>query len=338
MAAVYMQGNGSEIYPRIWEALTQDHMLKLLARLEPKPVGQRQINIACPSCGMREAFAYEPKDSRGPRIRCNRKDKCGYNETLWNYLITENGDKKAVLEELSQLTRVSLDDTQRRTYGRPAPPVYTPTAPPQAITVNVPADMEQRQAQYLAAFPGSPAAEYLRSRGVSDELAAAGRFGYSAAFTVPVERDGVIHQWNSGPRLTYPLRNKAGDITTIEGRALNPRAKARVVSYGPKDTGLFFPSGQWSKEGLHLVEGAIDACALAQIGLNAAGKSGTAVPEWLPFALSLREVFAAYDADKAGDDAAADLAAKGAKWNVRTQRVRPVWPESLGLAPEGFKD
>jgi len=83
----------TEIYPAIDKA-------SLLAAFEPVDKGAYFL-LRCPSCNKREAFIYKDKGL----IFCNRRDKCGYKATLWDYVAQDRklSDNKAIFRELCKL-------------------------------------------------------------------------------------------------------------------------------------------------------------------------------------------------------------------------------------------
>ena len=93
----------------------------LLSELNPKNKG-KYFTLTCPNCGKKEAF-ITIKPTLKPIIICNRKNKCAYVSSLWNYLkFSRNLSKKEVLELLAQYSNVDLSEfNQNKTYKN-----YTP--------------------------------------------------------------------------------------------------------------------------------------------------------------------------------------------------------------------
>lgn len=338
-------------FPEIWAALTVDRLLTLFNRFDPKPHGNH-ITLRCPGCDRPEAFIYEPTNGKGPGIHCNRKNNCGYEATVWSWIEAEhNGDGKAALTALAALTGVRLDDAapydpraaRRREQARvwdikPAQPLKQ---------FDIPAGLDERQAHYQSSLAGSNGQRYIEARGLALDEALAMGFGYCPKFSG--SRD---------ERVTYPMRNQAGAIVGFEGRYCSPGEMPAAVRKCWADTeakgaGLFLPSGRFQVGGnvdrdadsLHIAEGPFDAAALHVAGLNACATLGTSYPDWLIRACNFRHVWAAHDADAAGDQAEAKLqtALIGATvhrhrppagdWGDMLQRTRP---ELLAAAGGGI--
>jgi DNA primase len=72
-----------------------------------------------------------------------------------------------------------------------------------------------------------------------------------------------------------------------------------------------------------ITEAAIDALSLAMAGCPALAFIGTSGPRWLHIACGLRRVVLAFDADEAGDKAAAKIAALLQPYGATCERLRP---------------
>ena len=150
---------------------------------------------------------------------------------------------------------------------------------------------ESLQEQYAAAFKGSPAARYLAHRGIPQDLAAAHGCGYAPSMY-------------GAARVTFPVRDRAGELVAIQGRTCTERKDMKDM--GPKRFGVFNPDALAGPVRI-IVEAPIDALSLAVCGYPAAALIGTEYPAWLPGALVRGTVYLATDADDAGDRAAAKL-------------------------------
>ena len=88
----------AEIYQSLDRALA-------LEALKPQDKGDHYL-LTCPACGKREAFIYK---AGRPLIICNRRDKCGYNSSLWDYIQGARGlDNRETLQELARLAGYEL--------------------------------------------------------------------------------------------------------------------------------------------------------------------------------------------------------------------------------------
>lgn len=309
-----------DVFPQIWAAMTTDRLLPLLGALHPKPHG-RSLSLTCPACGKAEAYIYEPKDGKGPKIHCNRRNNCSYDEPLWEYVKgLHGGDGKEALAALAGAAGVRLEGglppsrgLTRRAPDRSRFAVSPPVA--EATPVAVPDGLDAKQAAYRAALAGSAAEAFLSARGLTLAEAAWMGFGFCEAWPA----DGAA-------RLTYPLSDRAGRIVAIEGRRLDTQGEAgkhfRCRCDGPKGAGVFVP-GVLSLDDLYLCEGPLDAACLAGLGVDAVAICGTTAPAWLLRALAFRRVWAAFDADEAGDGAARKAAQSLAGHGAVIRRLRP---------------
>ena len=308
-----------DVFPQIWAALTTDHLMSLLAPLRPRPHG-RHLTFACPACGKLEAYIYEPKDGKGPRLHCNRKNNCGHDETLWEYVKRlHGGDGREALAILAAATGVRLEShspfslKKARLAQTRARFALAPAPEPPPVT----GDMDAKMADYQARLPGSPAEAYLAERGVAPGAAASMGFGYCPSW--PDYRSSWPSEGRA--RVAYPLTDRLGRVVAIEGRALSD-IRPKSLCDGLKGAGVFAP-GRFHQDDLHLCEGPFDAVSLVGLGQNAVALCGAAIPAWLLHSCSFRHVQAAFDAD-AGGDRATEMATEAlAKRGSVVRRLRP---------------
>lgn len=170
----------------------------------------------------------------------------------------------------------------------------------------------ETQEEYAAAFPDSPAARYLEGRGIPADVAAAHGSGYCA-------------DWHGVARVTFPVLDAEGVLVAHSGRACVPcdnGRKQRVA--GNKSAGVFNLAAL-EQDAVFVTEAPIDALSLAVFGYAATTGLGTGWPDWLRRALAFKTVFAAFDADEAGDKAADKLAAD-LLFTKSVVRLRPPEP------------
>lgn len=186
----------------------------------------------------------------------------------------------------------------------------------------------ETQEEYAAAFPDSPAARYLEGRGIPSDVAAAHGCGYCA-------------DWHGVARVTFPVLDAEGVLVAHSGRACVPCAaglKQRVA--GNKSAGVFNLAAL-EQGAVFVTEAPIDALSLAVFGYHATTGLGTEWPDWLRRALAFKTVFAAFDADEAGDKAADKLAAD-LLFTKSVIRLRPPEPHKdwnaalCGLGRDGL--
>ena len=195
------------------------------------------------------------------------------------------------------------------------------------------------KAQWDASVPlttreAMPAAEYVMGRGIRWEPAHdAGarfhpRYGTGQSLDTP---DGQRRR-DPGPAIVFPLTAPGSGtgtwaLTGVSGRYIDGREAQgwRKVQTGGGGGGVFATLGAAHADALVLVEGPMDALALAQEGIPALAV-GTALPKWLATLVLDRVVILAQDADTAGDAAADRHAPVLTGWGARVSRKRPRAP------------
>ncbi len=208
-------------------------------------------------------------------------------------------------------------DAPERTHG-PKTTTDTPTPNPAAL--------ERLQAlshAWAAAYAGSPAAEYVRARGIPDDIAAALGWGYV-----------TNNQYLRAHRLFIPYTDPAGQLTGGAGRALDSTTHPKYLNLRKADgytktlvNGGAIAQARAARKPLVIVEGPFDAAACLAGGVPhvVALNGATARAEWFA---GIPCVFLAADADDAGREAVA-----------RFRRTVPVHTASFDPdALEGCKD
>lgn len=155
-------------------------------------------------------------------------------------------------------------------------------------------------------------AEYLSGRGIPAGLAQACEVKFSA-------------RWYGRPGVLFGVRDRAGDLVAVQGRLIDG-GDPKALTAGPKSEGVFSTLDALGSPVCAVVEGPVDALALAAVGLPAVALLGTNAPAWLAKALHSKHVLLATDADPSGDDCAGRLVKE-----ISTKRV-------LRLRPRGAKD
>lgn len=208
-----------------------------------------------------------------------------------------------------------------------------PTAPPARRDPEPNPDSVERfrrESKRVKKITGTPAAAYLESRGIPEDLARAARCAYAPA-------------WGSvGQAVVFPIVSEAGKSIAANGRAITETTPDKQKrTYGPKIGGAFLTPGALEADPVAITEAPIDALTLALAGLPAIALCGTSgLPSWLIKRLGIpaadtpaghsRTVYLAFDNDQAGETAAARIGA--AMPLVRTVRLRPKgkdWNEDL---------
>lgn len=152
----------SELMTSIYQSLDRE---ALLAELEPRRSGQAYA-LKCPQCGRREAYLYHD----GTQIVCNRLNKCGYRQSLWDYVSRRDGtDAQGTLKTLARFAGVALPEHAGRRQER-------------AISRQQALDVAVRAMQVCLFSPeGEGTLAYLRARGWTDEAIRAAGFGHYPA-------------------------------------------------------------------------------------------------------------------------------------------------------------
>lgn len=97
----------NEIYPSLDRA-------EALADLEPQDKGD-YYSLICPDCKKREAYIYK----NGIRLFCNRQDKCGFSQSLWDYVQNTKGlTSQETLRELARLANYTLPELDQGSIER----------------------------------------------------------------------------------------------------------------------------------------------------------------------------------------------------------------------------
>ena len=102
----------NEIYPEL-------DIESLLSELNPKKYSS-YYKITCPICGKKEAYIPN-RITLKPIIICNRKNKCAYTSSIWNYLKDSRGlSNKEILHLLAEYAGYELPKlTKTYTYSKP---------------------------------------------------------------------------------------------------------------------------------------------------------------------------------------------------------------------------
>ncbi len=194
-----------------------------------------------------------------------------------------------------------------------------------------PANNWRRQLRGLCPLSGTAGAQYLQRRGIASEAAHVAGVRFSADF---YGRAAVV----------FPIRDRCGALVAVSGRYIDGRDNPKTRIAGAKRDGVFcapvqLPSSRalqsFDKDApaIIITEAPIDALSIATAGFPAIALCGTSGAAWLHLACGLKRVFLAFDADDAGDNAAAALAAFLAPYGARCERLRPTngkdWNETL---------
>jgi hypothetical protein len=229
---------------------------------------------------------------------------------------------------------------QRARRSFPTGPPAAPKPDPKAA-----AEAEQDRAKFerrmrtLKPFLGSPAQEYLATRGIPADLAKASRVKYCPVWGFEGS-DGI---WVSAPAVMFLLRDSSGNVVAAQGRRLQEWPGKNKIIFAKKipHDGVFSTPGALDADPVAITEAPIDALTLALAGIPAIALCrASGLPVWLVDRLAKpaattpagysRTVYIALDNDHAGEPAAATIGATLPL--VRTARLRPNrkdWNEDL---------
>jgi hypothetical protein len=179
----------------------------------------------------------------------------------------------------------------RRSVARPkAFPALLPPAPQKPLQPAL-TGLDDLLAGYQEALPGSPAEDYLRSRGIPLDLAERYGAGYAAPGTWP-NRDCP------GGRVVFPHTAPDGTLINLYGRAIHPDTpKPLWHDHLRGDKALFNAAALAGSAPLFVCEGAFDALSLLAAGApSAVAVFGLAGWNW-ELVDRAREIVLAFDAD-----------------------------------------
>ena len=159
-----------------------------------------------------------------------------------------------------------------------------------------------------------PAARrYLGQRGITPEVAAGCKVCFSA-------------EWYGRPAVCFPIRDRAGALVAAHGRYIDGGTQPKCRTAGALQLGLYATPGALEAPRLVICEGPFDALSLFQVSVPAIALCGTSEPAWVPTVAAFRQVALAFDADAAGDAAAAKLAPLLRSFGAMVERWRPPAP------------
>jgi DNA primase len=151
--------------------------------------------------------------------------------------------------------------------------------------------------------------------------------------------------------VVFPIRDRQSTLVAASGRYIDGRDNPKTRTTGTKSAGVFsaparaqstlpssrlvFASFDKGATEIIICEAPLDALSLATAGYPAIALCGTSAPAWIHLACGLKRVLLAFDADAAGDQAAATLAPLLSSFGARVHRLRPEggkdWNEFLQI-------
>jgi len=319
----------NEIYPNLDRA-------EALADLAPQDKGDYFL-LTCPECRKREAFIYKA----GEYITCNRRDKCGFSQSLWDYVQKSRGlTNQETLRELARLAGYPLPELDPEALER------VERARAQASVWESSLDYFKAQ---LKEEKGRAVLEYLKGRGYSEKEIEAMELGL---FTTIKELKAYLASEGHKEDVIGPVVQALEKITKAHKLVIPyldhvGRVKGFIVRATEKDVepkylynkGLtreipFNLDRARGHSELIVVEGYLDALAVREraglgnvIALGDASLSETKLDQALRY--GPRAFILALDNDKAG--------AEGTERALELLRKRGIRGYVLTL-PDGTKD
>jgi len=274
----------------------------------------------CPLCGI-----GKPRDSAHRSLcantqngawNCKRCQATGKLTDFWTERPKLNPGEAARQRrrQLSALPDETLSGVKREVEGSPENKI-------ESMSEN--AETWRQQLQGAGAIDATLAETYLAKRGIAVEVARDSGVLFAPGFY-------------GAPAAIFPLCNRSGEMVAASGRYFSEKAKPKTRIAGAKRDALFATRGALtspSAPAIILTEAPIDALSLATAGYSAVALCGTSAPSWIHLACGLKRVLLAFDADKAGDDAAMALESRLTPFGARCERLRPEgakdWNEVL---------
>jgi DNA primase len=290
----------------------------------------------CPLCGGRDRFRVWPHDERP-----------GY----WCRQCSKKGDGIQYLRDRDGLSFAEACDRLSIPQREASRQKQVPELP--RLSLNPGPAWQAQARQFTQACEdrlwtsvGAKALDYLHQRGLCDETIRAARIGYHPAERL-VSREvwglspspnrkkclwlprGIVFPWAVGDELWRVIIRRVGDQV--------PKHKKYVSISGGGNTLYRVETLQPNAPAI-IVEGVLDALAIAQeavdlIAVVAAGSTtGGRLERWIGRVAFSSIVLVAFDADEAGEAAAAWwLNALG----TRAKRWRPYWDDPNAMLKDG---
>ena len=289
-----------------------------LAQLEandPRAPQGIERRFCCPFCG-----DGKPRDGAHRSLNVNTQSGAFVCQRC-----KESGKLADFWEERPTMKR---RDFARQKLQRATALPTAATPPSEEAQIEAQAKAQRLTAQLESARPleGTSGEKYLLGRGISVAVADAAGVQFCPDWM-------KSEKWRGCAAVIFSIRNRAGDIVAAQGREIGGAGK---FSLGPKSQGIFATAGAFDAKRFIIAEAPIDALSLAVAGFPAVALCGTSGPDWLPKFCYRRRVLLAFDADDAGDDAAAALTSKLESFGATCERLRPEngkdWNEILNVS------
>lgn len=262
----------------------------------------RETSYICPLCGHGthgDGLARNPKSEDGSGLKCFG---CGFSGDILDlYQQTKGVNYNEALNDLAGQIGISIEK------GAPAKAAPVPKKPKQEAKTE---DYMEYYQRAQSARSEAPAQEYLKSRGISEAIAAKYWLGYDPAYkTFNIDEDGqqAFTTWRA---LIIPT----GKGSYIARNIDKPQASEKKNRYRKKGASLIFNSKALytATKPIFVVEGEIDALSIIEAGGEAIGLGSTSnyiqLVSLLKQKPAAQPLILALDADKDGKETEEKLA------------------------------
>jgi DNA primase len=257
-----------EIYPNLNRA-------EAVKDLNPQDKGKYYL-LTCPKCGKPETYLFKT----GIYIKCSRLNKCGYAQSLWDYIQNRKGlTNQETLRELARLAGYTLPEIEGYSEEK------AEKARERANILEV--ALEYFKAQLWRTERGKGAINYLKGRGYSEEEIKGMELGFypsqkqlesyiiNRVSTVSIVNTlntfgltGKDKRLGNTHRVVIPYRDPVGRLKGFIVRTLVKAEPRYLFTYGVENDTLFNLHEARGQDTLILVEGFFDALIATERGLK----------------------------------------------------------------------
>ncbi len=239
-------------------------------------------------------------DRNNQRCHCF---SCGASYDIFDLIGMDNGltDDKDIFNLAYEMYGITIDKPEAS--PKTAPAKVTKTTPPKAEGfMDYYKQMQQNRAEQAAQ-------DYLKSRGISEEVAARFWLGYDPEYRVREEDEGGQLAWATWRALIIPTGKESFVARNID----KPKAPEKKNRYRKKGTSLIFNSkGLYEADKpIFVVEGELDALSIIEAGGQAIGLGSTSNVRQLIMMLDKQKpaqtLIVSLDADEEGQKAEKEL-------------------------------
>ena len=227
-----------------------------------------ETSYVCPLCGHGthgDGMTKNPKSTDGNSLKCFG---CGYTGDIIDlYQKVKGVDYNEALADLSGQLGITIEKT-----ALVHPPIKTDPAKP----MQTPSQTEDNTAYYkkaMAAFKGSPAQEYLKSRGIGEDTAVKFWLGYEPEFKTRETDEKGQQSYATWRALIIPTGKGNYIIRNID----EPKGDVKKNRYRKKGASIIFNSKALysATKPIFVVEGEMDALSIIEAGGEAVGLGST---------------------------------------------------------------